>query len=114
MKMERMSDESKSQKENVNIDTFWGSRNEDKSLEVENIHNLIRKVAYPYISRAKKLNDMNKPLQLSLSSSGSVPSFLTFGLLPELLPIGKENKSELYLGIKTDADSKSTVIKAKV
>ena len=57
---------------------------------------------------------MNKPLQLSQSSSEAPPSFLTFSLLPELLPIGKENKTELYLGIKTDLDGNSSVIKVNV
>ena len=57
---------------------------------------------------------MNKPLQLSQSSSEDPPNFLTFSLLPELLPIGKENKTELYLGIKTDSDGNSSVIKVNV
>ena len=114
MATERMVEASMIQKKKVKLSTRFGFNNASISLELEDIQNSIRKAAYPYISRAKKLNDMNKPLQLFQSSSETPPCFLTFSLLPELLPIGKENKTELYLGIKTDSDGKSSAIKVKV
>ena len=73
----------------------WGFEKEKKKTEAQKCLNQILKLAYPYISRAKKLTDLNKKLTMSEGEH------YKFHLLPELLPIGFEEKTEIIVGIKT-------------
>ena len=50
--------------------TTWGLQIDSKKSEAQDVLDSILKFAYPYISRAKKLNDMNKQLTKQDASSG--------------------------------------------
>ena len=60
----------------------WGFDKEKKKTQAQKCLNQILKLAYPYISRAKKLTNPNKQLAMSFGEQ------YKFFILPELLPIG--------------------------
>ena len=88
------------QKENVSTDE-WGFFNSSKSKiqiksEAQDCLDQILKLAYPHISRAKKFTDIKK--QLTMSDDG----ICKFRLLPEFLPMGYEDITQLIVGVQTD------------
>ena len=96
------------QKDNVKLKSFGLFTSDSKKSEVQDLLDSILKIAYPYISQARKLTDMNK--QLEYSKGG-----LKFSLLPEALPMGYEDKTPVIIGFKTDENGKNkTVVKVNV
>ena len=81
-----------------------------KKSEVQGPLDSILKIAYPYISQARKLTDMNK--QLEYSSDPGVS--LKFSLLPELLPKGYEDKTEVIVCSKKDKNGIKSMVKVHV
>ena len=74
------------QKENVKTSS-WGLESDNKKSEAQDILDSILKFAYPYVSMAKKLNNMNNQLTIQDSFSG----YLCVCVLPDLLPMGKDD-----------------------
>ena len=99
---------SSKQKDNVKLKSF-GLFTVAKKSEVQDLLDSILKIAYPYISQARKLTDMNK--QLEYSRSGAV---LKFSLLPEALPMGYEDKTPVIVGFQTNENGKKSVLKVYV
>lgn len=98
---------SSEQKKNVKLKSFGLFTVATKS-EVQDLLDSILKIAYPYISQARKLTDMNK--QLEYSQGG-----LKFSLLPEALPMGYEDKTQVIVGFHTDENGKNkSVVKVNV
>ena len=85
-----------------------------RTAEMQDVLSSIHKLAYPHISRARKLNDLNKQIELFQTSSLTSLGFLTLRLLPEHLPMWRENNTQLYLGIRTEHDGSCSAIKVKV
>ena len=83
------------QKENVKTKS-WGFEKDSLKSEAQNCLDKILVLAYPYISRAKKLTDLNK--QITMSDD----ELYKFRLLPELLPMGHEDKTKMTVGVITD------------
>jgi len=96
------------QKENVDS-TFWGF-GEKKSVksEAQDCLDQILKLAYPHISRARKFNDIKKPLKMSDDGK------FKFCLLPDLLPMGHEDKTQLIVGVQTDEEGEKSLAKIGV
>ena len=67
-------------------------------------------IAYPYISQGRTLTDMNKQLEYSLDSGAS----LKFSLLPEALPVGYEDRTQVIVGSKKDKNGIKSVVKVNV
>ena len=97
---------SSEQRNNVKLKSFRFFTIAKKS-EVQDLFDSILKVAYPYISQARKLTDMNQ--QLEYSGGG-----LKFSLLPEALPMGYEDKTPVIIGFQTDEKGMRTVVKVNV
>ena len=97
---------SSEQKKNVKLKSF-GFFTIAKKSDVQDLLDSILKIAYPYISQARKLTDMNK--QLEYSQDG-----LKFSLLPEVLPMGYEDNTPIIIGFQTDENRMRTVIKVNV
>ena len=100
---------SSAQKDNVKLKSF-GLFTVAKKSEVQDLLDSILKTAYPYISQARKLTDMNKELEYSLDSGTS----LNFSLLPELLPEGYDDKSSVIVGNQNDKNGTKSVVKIHV
>ena len=99
---------SSEQKKNVKLKSF-GFFTVAKKSEVQDLLDSILKIAYPYISQARKLTDMNSQLEYSRSGSG-----LKFCLLPEALPEGYEDKIAVIIGFKKEEDGIKSVVKINV
>ena len=84
----------------------WGFEQDSVKLDAQNLLDSILAFAYPHVSRAKKLTDLNK----NLSDDG----LYKFRLLPELLPMGYEDKTQMIVGIKTDEKGEKTTEKIEV
>ena len=93
------------QKDNVKLTTY-GFFSVAKKSEVQDLLDSILKIAYPYISQARKLTDMNKQLE-----SGAE---LKFSLLPEALPMGYEDKTPVIVGFEKNKNGKNSVVKVYV
>ena len=100
---------SSEQKDNVKMKSF-GLFTVAKKSEVQDLLDSILKIAYPYISQAKKLTDMNKQLEYSRTGAS-----LKFSLLPEALPMGYEDKTPVIVGFQTSEDGQNkSVVKVNV
>ena len=97
------------QKKNVKTSS-WGLQSDSKKSEAQDILDSILRFAYPHISRAKKLTDMNKHLMLKDLSKNS----LQFDVLPELLPMGYEDATQLTLGYLSGPDGNNSTVKVLV
>ena len=64
--LKKIIDRSSAQKENVKLKSF-GVFTVAKKSEVQDLLDSILKIAYPYISQARKLTDMNKQVEYSNS-----------------------------------------------
>ena len=106
--LEEIARKSIDQKKNVKT-TSWGRESGSKKSEAQNILDSILKFAYPYISAAKNLTDMNK--QFMIQNSGYLHQF---SLLPDLLPDGYEDATQLTLGQLTGSDGRKSVVKVNV
>lgn len=111
--LERIARQCIEQKKNVKTKA-WGFQIGNVKSESQNVLDSILHFAYPHISRSRQLTDMNKQLRLTQSSNVTTPISLDFSLLPELLPMGKEDKTQIHLGVKTDSDGKTSAMKANV
>ena len=96
------------QKKNVKT-TSWGFESDTKKSEAQDVLDSILKFAYPYISRAKKLTDMNRNLMIQDSSC-----YPQFCLLADLLPMGYEDAAQLPLGNSFDSLGQKYVVKVAV
>ena len=104
--LEDITSRSSEQKDNVKLKSF-GFFTIAKKSEVQDLLDSILKIAYPYISQARKLTDMNK--QLEYSQDG-----LNFSLLPEALPMGYEDRTPVIVGVQTDEHGVQSVVKVNV
>ena len=95
------------QKKNVKTKE-WGFTKESKKADAQNVLDSVLAFAYPHISRARNLTNMNK--NLSLSDVG----YNKFRLLPELLPMGYEDCIQIIVGFKTDDKGEKTIEKIVV
>ena len=102
---------SSEQKNNVKVKSFGLFTSDSKKLEVQDLLDSILKIAYPYISQARKLTDMNKHLEYSFSNSGAG---LKFRLLPEALPEGYEDRTPVIIGFQTNKEGIKSVVKVQV
>jgi len=91
------------QKEKVKTKS-WGFEQGSIKSEAQDCLDQILILAYPYISRAKKLTDIKK--QLTMSD----PSLSKFCLLPELLP----TQTQLIVGVQTDEKGEKSVARIRV
>ena len=96
------------QKDNVKLKSF-GLFTVAKKSDVQDLLDSILKIAYPYISQARKLSDMNKQLEYSRSGAS-----LKFSLLPEALPMGYEDKTPVIVGFHTNKNGQKSVVKVNV
>ena len=108
LELKKIIGRSSEQKDNVKLKSF-GLFTVAKKSEVQDLLDSILKIAYPYISQAKKLSDMNKQLEYSHSGAS-----LNFSLLPEALPMGYEDKTPVIVGFQTSEDGKKFVVKNNV
>ena len=96
------------------ITTSWGIlriQDDSKKSEAQDILDSILKFGYPFISRAKKLTtDMTNELKIQDFSS----NHHKFGLLPDVLPMGREDATQLTLGFSNDSDGKKSLVKVIV
>ena len=99
---------SSEQKNNVKLKSFGFTV--AKKSEVQDLLDSILKIAYPYISQGRTLTDMNKQLEYSLDSGAS----LKFSLLPEALPVGYEDRTQVIVGSKKDKNGIKSVVKVNV
>ena len=97
---------SSEQKDNVKLKSF-GFVTIGKKSEVQDLLDSILKIAYPYISQARKLTDMNKQLGYSRAS-------LKFSLLPAALPMGYEDRTPVIVGVRTYKHGVQSVVKVNV
>jgi len=95
------------QKEKVKTKS-WGFEQDSIKSEAQDCLDQILNLAYPYISRAKKLTDIKK--QLTMYD----PSLFKFCLLPELLPMGHEDKTQLIVGVQIDEKGEKSVARIGV
>ena len=97
------------QRENVKT-TNWGFESDFKKSEAQDILDSILKFAYPYISSAKKLTNTNQHLKIQdLTSSDR-----QIRVLPDLLPMGYEDGTQLTLGYITKSDGRKSVVKVNL
>ena len=108
LELKKIIGRSSEQKDNVKLKSF-GLFTVAKKSEVQDLLDSILKIAYPYISQAKKLSDMNKQLEYSHSGAS-----LNFSLLPEALPMGYEDKTPVIVGFQTSEDGQKSVVKVNV
>ena len=101
---------SSEQKSNVNVKTLVFFKDSSKKSKVQDLLDSILKIAYPYISQARGLTDMNKQLEYSSNSEAG----LKFCLLPEALPEGYEDKTQVILGFQNDLHGIKSVVKVYV
>ncbi len=80
-----------------------------KKSEVQDLLDSILKIAYPYISQARKMTDMNKMLEYFRSGPG-----LKFRLLPEALPEGYKDKTQVILGFQLNKEGIKSIVKTNV
>ena len=101
------------QKEKVII-TSWGIfriQNDGKKSEAQDILDSILKFGYPFISRAKKLTtDMTHKLMIQDFAT----NHHQVSLLPDVLPMGREDATKLTLGYSNDSDGKKSLVKVIV
>ena len=101
------------QKEKVII-TSWGIfriQNDGKKSEAQDILDSILKFGYPFISRAKKLTtDMTHKLRIQDFAT----NHHQVSLLPDVLPMGREDATKLTLGYSNDSDGKKSFVKVIV
>ena len=84
----------------------WGFEKEKKKTQAQKCLNQIHKLASPYISRAKKLLNPNKQLAMSLGEHYKLH------LLPELLPIGYDDRTEIIVGVQsTEKQEEKSIVK---
>ena len=100
---------SSAQKSNVKVKSFGFFTSDSKKSEVQDLLDSILKIAYPYISQARKLTDMTKQVEYSSSGNG-----LKFSLLPEALPVGYEDKTPVIIGFQTNKIGIKSVVKVQV
>ena len=98
---------SSAQKNNVKLKSFGGLIKIATQSEVQDLLDSILKIAYPYISQARKLTDMNKQVEYSGDD-------LKFSVLPKALPRGYEDKTTVIVGFKTNKDGIKSVVKVHV
>ena len=108
--LEMVARKSIEQKKNVKT-THWGRENDNKKSEAQDILDSILKFSYPYISMAKKLTDINQQLMIQDCSSRNICKFF---LLPDLLPVGHEDMTQLTLGSLSGSDGKQSAVKVNV
>ena len=106
--LEDITSRSSEQKDNVKLKSFGFFTIATKS-EVQDLLDSILMIAYPYISQARKLTDMNKQLVYSRSGTG-----LQFRLLHKALPEGYEDRTQVIIGFQTNEDGIKTVLKVDV
>ena len=90
------------QKEKVKTKS-WGFEQDSIKSEAQDCLDQILNLAYPYISRAKKLTDIKKKIYIS---NNGLPKFR---LLPELLPMGYEDITQLTVGVQIDEKGNKSV-----
>ena len=100
---------SSAQKSNVKLKSF-GLIPVAKKSEVQDLLDSILKIAYPYISQARGLTDMNKQLEYS-SDLKFGQAGLKFSLLPEALPNGYEDMTTVIIGFKENKKGLKSVVK---
>ena len=95
------------QKERVKTKS-WGFEQDSIKYVAQECLDDILNLAYPYISRAKKLTDMKQQL--------SYDGLLKFRLLPELLPMGhnQKDRTQLIVGVQTDKKGEKSVARIGV
>jgi len=81
----------------------WGFEKDSIKSEAQNCLDQILNLAYPFISRARKYNDISRQLKMDEDHK--------FRLLPELLPVGHEDKTQMIVGIKTDDKGEKSTAK---
>ena len=84
----------------------WGFEQESIKSDAQNVLDSIFAFAYPHISRAKKLTDINE----SVSNDGH----FKLRLLPEFMPVGHEDKTQLIVGVQTNEDGEKSLSKIPV
>ena len=72
----------------------WGFEKESIKSDAQNVLDSIFAFAYPYISQARKLTNINE----SVSNDGN----LKLRLLPEFMPVGHEDKTQVIVGVQTN------------
>ena len=92
------------QRDNVKLKSF-GLFTSAKNSEVQDLLDSILKIAYPYISQARRLTDMNKHVEYSRLGAS-----LKFSLLPEALPMGYEDKTQVIVGFQTNKNGKNKFV----
>ena len=95
------------QKEKVKT-TSWGFERDSIKYEAQDCLDQILHLAYQYISRAKKLTDIKKQLTIS---NDALPKFR---LLPEFLPMGYEDRTQLTVGVQIDEKGHKSVARIGV
>ena len=70
LELKKIISRSSTQKENVKLKSLGGFFTVAKKSEVQDLLDSILKIAYPYISQARGLTDMNRELEHSSSNSG--------------------------------------------
>ena len=108
--LENIISRSSEQKNNVKLKSL-GFFTVAKKSEVQDLLDSILKIAYPYISQARGLTDMNKKLKYPWEYP---KTGLKFSLLPEALPEGYEDKTPVIIGFKKDESGKKSVVKVHV
>ena len=107
LELNKITSRSSKQKENVKLSS-WGFT-VATTAEAQDLLDSILKIAYPYISQAKKLTGMNKEIEYSRSGAG-----FKFCLLPEALPVGYEDKTQVIVGVMKNKLGKRSVVKVPV
>ena len=97
--LERIVKKCLEQRSNVNTKKMF-MENASKKEELQEILDSVLKMAYPYISEYKKLTQMKRRLTMADS--------VKFSLIPVLLPMGFEDRTDLVIGVMSDAENKRT------
>ena len=84
----------------------WGFVKESIKSDAQNVLDSIFAFAYPYISQARKLTDINE----SVSNDGH----LKLLLLPEFMPVGHEDKTQLIVGVQTNEIGDKSLLRIQI
>ena len=84
----------------------WGFEKESIKSDAQNVLDSIFAFAYPYISQARKLTDINE----SVSNDGH----LKLRLLPEFMPMGQEDKTQLIVGVQTNEKGEKSLSRIQI
>ena len=94
------------EKSKISVKTFFIT-DSGKKEKIQNQLDSILRIAYPYISDCMKLTSMKTKLSPKDHS-------IQIKILPKYIPFGSEDMTEIVIGVLTNADGTSKVMKTKI